>query len=203
MSAIDEETDSVDQGRRRRAGRRFLVIPALVLVAGLFSLLAWGLVQSGGRPGGLVINTKLGEVSIKQLPARDFTLQVFDGRTLALSDLRGKVVMVDFWASWCPPCRQEAPVLAQVYREYRDRGIEFVGVSIWDDEGDARAYVQRYGITYPNGVDERGAIAIDYGVTGIPEKYFISMEGVLLKKFIGPMDTGRLRKLLDELLEAR
>jgi len=203
MSALEEETESVDQGRRQRTGRRFLVIPALVLVAGLFSLLAWGLVQSGGRPGGLVINTKLGEVSIKQLPARDFTLQVFDGRTLALSDLRGKVVMVDFWASWCPPCRQEAPVLAQVYREYRDRGIEFVGVSIWDDEGDARAYVQRYGITYPNGVDERGAIAIDYGVTGIPEKYFISMEGVLLKKFIGPMDTGRLRKLLDELLEAR
>jgi cytochrome c biogenesis protein CcmG/thiol:disulfide interchange protein DsbE len=129
-------------------------------------------------------------------------LKLLDGEALAADDLKGKLIMMDFWASWCPPCRQEAPVLAKVYQEYRSRGVEFVGIAIWDDEGEARKYVQRYGITYPNGLDERGLIAIDYGVTGIPEKYFITPEGQVVRKFIGPMEADRLRQVLDGLLGA-
>lgn len=184
----------------RGLGRWLLLAGALALFAPLLALLVWGTVRSGGRPGGLIVNTKFGEVPVKERPARDFTLQLFEARPLNLSELRGKVVMVDFWASWCPPCRQEAPVLAKVYREYRGRNVEFVGVSIWDSEEGAREYIRRYGITYPNGLDEKGAIAIDYGITGIPEKYFIDRDGVLLKKLIGPMKEDRLREVLDELL---
>lgn len=200
VSKVDKTLEQARQARRG-LGRRLLVTLVLVVVGSFIGLLAWGLVHSGGRPGGLVINTKLGEVPLQQQPARDFTLDLFDGGTLTLSNLQGKVVMVDFWASWCPPCRQEAPVLTQVYREYQAKGVEFVGVSIWDTERDAKSYIQRYGITYPNGLDEKGLVAIDYGVTGIPEKYFITRDGTVVKKFIGPMNEEKLKAVLDEMLE--
>ena len=184
----------------RRLGRWLLLAGAVTLLAGLIALLAWATVKSGGRPGGLIVNNTFGEVPIKEKPAWDFTLQLFEGRTLALSELRGKVVMVDFWASWCPPCRKEAPELARVYREYQGKAVEFVGVDIWDSEEGAKEFIARYAIPYPNGLDAKGKIAIDYGVTGIPEKFFISKDGVLLKKFIGPMSEDKLKGVLDELL---
>lgn len=184
----------------RGLGRWLLLAGALALLAGLFALLVWGMTKSGGRPGGLVINTKLSEVRVQQKPARDFDLLLFDGRTLALSSLRGKVVMVDFWASWCPPCRREAPELAWVYREYQGRGVEFVGIDIWDSEEAAKEFIGRYDIPYPNGLDAKGKIAIDYGVAGIPEKYFINRQGILLKKLIGPTSKDKLQEVLDELL---
>ncbi|MSQ40542.1 MAG: redoxin domain-containing protein [Dehalococcoidia bacterium] len=172
----------------------------LVFAAALVGLLAWALVQSGGQPRQALVNSRFGEAPLQPREAPAFTLNLLDGETRAADNLKGKLVMVDFWASWCPPCRQEAPVLARVYQEYRSRGVEFVGIAVWDDEGQARRYVQRYEIAYPNGLDERGIIAIDYGVTGIPEKYFITPEGQVVRKFIGPMDEDRLRQVLEELL---
>lgn len=87
-----------------------------------------------------------------------------------------------------------------MYGEYKDKGAEFVGIDIWDRAEDAMKYVDRYGVTYPNGLDQNGAIAIDYGVRGIPEKYFIDREGVLVKKFVGPMDEAKPKQVLDEML---
>jgi cytochrome c biogenesis protein CcmG/thiol:disulfide interchange protein DsbE len=181
--------------------KRLTILTAtLVPTLAVIGLLAWGVSQSGGRPGGLAINTELGEVKIQQEAARPFDLELFAGGTLTLDQLDGKIVMVDFWASWCPPCRQEAPALAQVYREYQAKGVEFVGIDIWDRAEDAIKYVDRYGITYPNGLDDKGTIAIDYGVRGIPEKFFIDRNGVLVQKFVGPMDEAELKQVLDEML---
>ena len=183
--------------------KRALIIGlSLTPIVGLMALFAWGLVQSGGRPGGLLVNTRFGEVAVRPGPARDFTLQGLDGQTIALADFSGKVVMVDFWASWCPPCRQEAPTLAQVYQEYQGEAIEFVGVAIWDTPEGARKLLARSGSGYPAGLDEKGAIAIDYGVRGIPEKHFLTPDGQVVRKFIGPVDEGVLRQVLDELLES-
>ena len=186
-------------GSGARRARWLLAIAAVAFVA-LASLLFWGTFRTGGRSGGLFVNSNFGEVRVKTGPAPEFSFETFDGDELSLSGLRGKVVMVDFWASWCPPCRREAPVLAAVYREYDPEAVEFVGVDIWDDEKDARAYLERYGVTYPNGLDVGGVIAIDFGVTGIPEKYLIDRDGQVQRKFVGPVDAATLRGLLDELL---
>jgi len=109
-------------------------------------------------------------------------------------------VLLNFWASWCAPCRLAAPVLEQTYEEYAGSEVEFVGVNIWDLPGNAATYVQEFGISYPNGVDEDGKIAIDYGVQGIPEKFFIDRDGIVRQKFVGPIRKSVLKETLDSLL---
>ncbi|HEU0022848.1 MAG TPA: TlpA disulfide reductase family protein [Dehalococcoidia bacterium] len=183
----------------RRLGKRgWLLLGTMLPVLGLLGLLAWS--SLGGGRGGVGVNQEFGQVDVEANAAAAFTLELMNGEVLELADLQGKVVLVDFWASWCAPCRQEAPVLQQVYREYAGRPVEFVGVDIWDRREDANQYVQDFAVPYPNGVDESGVIAIDYGVRGIPEKFFIGRDGLVHRKFVGPIHADALRAVLDELL---
>ena len=179
-----------------------LLASGLPLLA-LFAVLAWASVRSGGNPGGFGVNAEFGQVEVSEDQADDFSLELMSGETLTLADLRGKAVMVDFWSSWCPPCRQEAPVLAEVYLEYETLPVEFVGVDIWDVPAAAQEHIDRYNVPYPNGIDADGIIAINYGVTGLPEKFFISPEGMVVKKFVGPMSPSKLRGILNEMLGPR
>ena len=180
--------------------RSWLLLGTAAPVLALLALLAWAVVQSGGNPGSLGVNEEFGQVRLSPKAATDFSLTTLDGATINLAGLRGKVVMLDFWASWCAPCRFEAPDLVEVYLDYADQAVEFVGVDIWDRRQDAIEYIDRYQITYPNGVDDKGTIAISYGVRGIPEKFIIDQDGVIVKKFVGPIDADTLRSTLDELL---
>ena len=199
---MSETNPASSTGQRAGTGKRNLIIlSAAVPIVALFALLGWAMARSGGNPGGFGINSRFGEIAVDQRPAPDFTKDGLDGETVSLSGLRGKVVMLDFWSSWCPPCRQEAPALAQVYREYQGRNIEFIGVAIWDDSGDVARYIEEFSLPYPNVLDERGQIAIDYGVAGIPEKFFIDSQGNLVRKFVGPIKPDGLRSALDSLLE--
>ena len=161
------------------------------------------MVRSGGMPGGVLVNSSFGELEVSSGAANDFSIETLEGEILDLSDLRGKIVMLDFWSSWCPPCRAEASDLELVSREYRDLGVEFVGIAIWDREEDVRSFLNRYHVSYINGLDKYGLIAVDYGVRGIPEKYFIDREGNLARKFIGPMGLEDLEEVLDQLLVNR
>ena len=179
-----------------------LLASGLPLLA-LFAVLAWASVRLGGNPGGFGVNAEFGQVEASEDQADDFSLELMSGETLTLADLRGKAVMVDFWSSWCPPCRQEAPVLAEVYLEYENLPVEFVGVDIWDVPAAAQEHIDRYNVPYPNGIDADGIIAINYGVTGLPEKFFISPEGMVVKKFVGPMSPSKLRGILNEMLGPR
>ena len=182
--------------------RWWILLGTAIPVLALLVLLDWASAKSGGNPGGLGVNSELGEVSSSVDFARDFSLELLNGQTLTLSELEGKIVMLDFWASWCAPCRQEASVLANVYREFGGLPVEFIGVDIWDSREDARRFVSQFDVPYPTGVDAKGTIAIDYGVRGIPEKFFISPDGAILKKFTGPMNEDSLRTILDGLLAA-
>ena len=181
--------------------RGWIVLGGGAVISALIAILSWASISTGGNPDGLAVNSDLVEFEIDASAARDFDLDLIGGGTVQLSDLRGKVVMVDFWASWCPPCRVEAPALAKVYREFQGQPVEFLGVDIWDNIGDAELFLQQEGQAYPNGFDASGVVAIDYGVRGIPEKYFIDREGILVKKLSGPLTETTLRNTINELLE--
>jgi cytochrome c biogenesis protein CcmG/thiol:disulfide interchange protein DsbE len=118
-------------------------------------------------------------------PAPAFSLPRFDGGTLALSSLRGQYVLINFWASWCIPCRDEAPLLERAWGEYRTRGLMVVGVNIQDLEPEARKFITQFKVSYPNVRDRDGRVSRAYGTTGVPETFFIDREGRVVRKFPG------------------
>ena len=136
-------------------------------------------------------------------PAPLFTLTLFDGSVLRLVDLPGKVVFVNFWASWCVPCREEAPALEAASRTYRPQDVVFVGINIQDKAPDARAFLDEFGITYPNGIDHGSKIAVDYGVYGIPETFIIDRAGRIAYKQIGAITPTMIAAVLDQTLAGR
>jgi cytochrome c biogenesis protein CcmG/thiol:disulfide interchange protein DsbE len=133
--------------------------------------------------------------------APDFELTLFDGSQVRLSDFRGKALFLNFWASWCPPCRAEARSLEAAWRYYRDRDVVFLGVNIQDPEENARQFLKDFGVTYMNGRDAQGRIAIDYGLYGLPETFFIDRTGLITYKHIGAIGEATLAQKMDEALQ--
>src|SRR5262249_32746131 len=117
--------------------------------------------------------------------AAPFTVTLFDGRKISLTDLRGKAVFLNFWASWCTPYRTEAKDLEAAWQRLRDKNMVFLGVALQDTEKNPRAFLKEFNITYPNGKDEACKIAVDYGTWGIPESFFIDPEGRITYKHVG------------------
>jgi cytochrome c biogenesis protein CcmG/thiol:disulfide interchange protein DsbE len=119
--------------------------------------------------------------------APEFEFTTFDGETIRLSDLQGKGVVLNFWASWCDPCRAEAPLLENAWRREEANGIVFIGLDYLDQEHSALAYLEEFDITYPNGPDLQSAAARRYGIQGVPETFFIDSEGRIASMVIGPL----------------
>ena len=134
-------------------------------------------------------------------PAAPFTLTAFDGTPLTLESLRGKVVVVNFWASWCnPACYDEAPVLERAWRTYRDRGVVVVGVDMQDTAEAAQEFIRRFELTFPNAPDPGGKVAVEYGVYGVPETFFVDRAGTIRAKHVGAVTDEVIRGTLDPLL---
>lgn len=140
---------------------------------------------------------------------RDFNMPLFSGyemsgqNQVSLSDLHGKVLLVNFWASWCKPCEQEAADLRSAWAQYKDRGdVVFLGIDYVDTEPEARAYLQKFGITYPNGPDLGTRVSQLFRIKGVPESYFIDKDGVLRYVQIGPFTSvDQIQSNIDALLE--
>lgn len=140
-------------------------------------------------------------------PAPDFTLRTFDGKPLALSNFRGKVVVLNFWASWCTPCKQEMPNLERAWKEFKDRGVVVLGIDVLDDIEDAAAFLKLLKITYPNVFDPDNARMNTYQVTALPTTIFIDRQmrirGRFIGGYIGERGYQELREQIMTLLEHR
>ena len=174
-----------------RPGRvqRVAQLAALIGVAALLGLLIWKV--AFGRTTGAA--DELAEGKLVHAPA--FTLDRLDREgQLSVADLKGKAVVVNFWASWCVPCRDEAPVLQKTYERYRDQGLVVLGIDVNDFHQDARRFMKRYGLTYPVVYDGKGSTVGKWGVRGFPETFFVDRTGKLVGERIeGAVDIERNR----------
>ena len=165
-----------------------LQIGAVCVIALLRGLLGWRLAANAeGR------NVAAAADDGKRPPAPELSLPLLDGGDeVSLASYRGQAVVVNFWASWCVPCRNEAPLLEEASQRWRDRGVAFLGVNSQDFLGDARTFVERYGITYPNVHDGPGETLGRFGITGFPETYFLDAEGRIVSRVPAEIDAETL-----------
>ena len=132
--------------------------------------------------------------------APDFEIELIDGETVTLSGYRGEVVLLNFWGTWCPPCRAEMPALQRTWEEYKDRGVVFLGAAIYDEKADVEKFAEAFGITYPLGIDLAGDLTVDYKVTQFPTTFLIDREGNEVRRIVNPVNEGFLRIFLNGML---
>lgn len=134
--------------------------------------------------------------------APDFTLETIDGKTFALSGLKGEKVILNFWASWCGPCEEEMPVLQKTYNELKDHNVEIVAVNMTvgkETRETAIRFVKQFGLSFPVPLDTEGKVLKLYEVYGLPTSYFIDTEGVIRAKYFGPMEEKFIKDELKKL----
>ena len=143
---------------------------------------------------------------IKEHPAApDFTLPTPGGKKVSLKDYRGKVVFLNFWATWCPDCRTEMPTMDRLYQEFKGQGLEIVAVNVKDKREDALAFAKKLKITYPILMDPEGEAGLLYGAFGMPATYLIDRKGVVLARMWGGADwySPAARNLIKTLVEQK
>jgi len=165
--------------------RRFLFL----LMVGL---IAWALYQSlndeqSARP-------EVGD------QAPDFTLTTLDGKERSLKDLRGKAVMINFWATWCEPCRKEMPAMQKVYEKYKDKGFEIVAINIAETDVAAASFARQYGLTFPIWMDREREVTQLYKIGPIPSSFFVDPDGNITQRYEVPFDIHRLEATIQPIL---
>lgn len=140
-----------------------------------------------------------GRVAVSGLARPAFTLQQFDGQQFVAADHADGPLFVYFWASWCVPCQQEAPIIEQLWPEYRARGYTFIGINIWDAQSDARRFIQEQHLSFPVAPDAASGVYLDYGVSALPAAFFLDPGLHVRTRYNGPLDEPTLRGLLDEM----
>ena len=156
-------------------------VAAVGVVVALLGLLVWKIAQGESE-----VTKTLSRGGTPTAPA--FSLERLNGSgELSLASLSGKTVVLNFWASWCGPCKDETPLLQRGWGRWKGKNVVFVGVDVKDFRGDARSFLGRFGVTYPNVYDGKGSLVGRYGVTGFPETYFIDARGRVRHRIAGPV----------------
>lgn len=186
---VDPYMDEITERTQPPRLIRYLHTLPFLMLAGLMTVtVAWGVYRGGLRQP-------------QSGPAPDFTLPLLgEEGYFTLSDHRGQVVVINFWASWCVPCRDEAPMLQRTFEAYQDQGVLFVGIDVQDPEDDALAFVAEFGITYPSVVDMRGEMEVAYRIQGVPETFVIGKDGNIVKFFFAQPPEADLRAAIEEAL---
>jgi cytochrome c biogenesis protein CcmG/thiol:disulfide interchange protein DsbE len=181
------QEDLEKAAKHNSAVRAWQAVAVLVLLVFVL-LLAWGLLRTNQTE-----QRAAGE-------APEYTFTTFDGQTISSTDLLGKGVVLNFWASWCDPCRDEAKLLEDTWQREKDNGIMFIGLDYLDQEPAAKSYLEEFGITYPSGPDLQSAAARRYGIKGVPETFFIDPAGKIVHMEIGPIvEQARMEDLLNKI----
>ena len=183
------------RSRWKVEGRWLAFGVACLLVAGFTGLMAWGLLNKAP------VTARSG-ANLLQRPAPNFTMPLLDQTELTLAQLAGKPVVLNFWASWCPPCRDEALALERVWRAFGD-DVWIVGLDIQDGYEDALSHVREFDVTYPNGRDTDGNITVSYGVIGLPTTFLVGRDGVIEGRWVGAVTEAQLKSWVEALVTGR
>lgn len=187
--------------------RRRLVKAIAAVLALALALFAVGTAASwlGSRDAPTTDGTSIADFRARATrmdrPAPDFRMAAVEGGgTISLADFRGRIVILNFWASWCGPCREEAPDLQATWLELRGEGVQVLGVDHQDDRQSATAFARDMGLTYPSVFDPTGELADEYGLIGLPTTFVIDERGRIRWMFTGKVDRAGLREALDDVM---
>jgi DsbE subfamily thiol:disulfide oxidoreductase len=193
-----------DPRQRARAPRGLLIAAAIaaILFVAVMALALPRLGSSGASPpAALGAADFAARLVAEDRPAPRFDLPALEGPgSISLRSFAGSIVVVNIWASWCPPCREEAPQLERVWTRYRSRGVRFIGVDHEDTRTGGLSFVREFGITYPIGFDPGGSVAASYGAVGVPTTFVIDPDGRIAYRFLGKTTAPMLAATLDRLL---
>jgi thiol-disulfide isomerase/thioredoxin len=199
--ALTEARREREEAKRRREQRRGMVLLALLgASAALIAYTALRQLEAGGATPFSIADYQA-EAQRDRRPVAPFREPALGGGTIEWSDYAGKVVVVNFWASWCGPCRREAPALQRLWEEYRDRSVQFLGVNFNDDPAAALAYEEEFGITYPSVSDPSGKVAHLFQVLALPTTFVVGRDGWIAYHFTGIITEPLLRDSLEDVME--
>ena len=170
-----------------------IAILILAILISLFAIfLATGLANQAsatGRSGEQLIGRK----------APEFLADSINGKPVSLSNFPESPILLNFWASWCPPCRDETPHFEKIWRLYKEKDVVVIGINVQDDLNSANEYISEFDVTFINGMDKNGRIMVDYGVTGLPVTFFLDREGMIIGRWVGSIGASSLESRVEAL----
>ena len=173
--------------------KALIIFLLAILIAGFTTFLAIGVLGTStatGRSGKELVG--------KKTPF--FVAPKVGGQLISLEDYKERPLILNFWASWCPPCRDETPGMERVWRKYKDEGVIILGINVQDGEKEAERYISEFGVTFSNALDLDGSITVDYGITGLPVTFFINKKGFVIGRWVGSISEEKLDNWVSSLI---